>query len=479
MSTNASTTTTKPPPRKILVVGCGSIGAVYYEALLDASPTAAAAAADNDGRPFEVHLLVRPGRLSKLAATDRTLTLSRIPAPYRVVLRPPATTRQLHVPADRLHSTADLLAESLCTVPADTEAILITTSSLGLRDDDGAWIAALSRRCPDALFVSFTPGPHDIDFIRSKLATPASLAHGLITVVAWTPPLPHESFDPLAGAVGAAAAGKQPNHTAYFAALPQVFQYIPDASEAAAASAGELRRRSAFDAVVAAFRRGGLGAAVKGPPSASAGEKKKKKRTEKDDAGFDVEGEMFGFAFAIPLLVALETSGWKMRRLALNRGKLLTSALAATREIFETSPTLQRRRPSGWQLAFVILPLARVLLPLALLAAPAALRHLVDLDAMLESHFSKVGGQTRLELDQHVEAVEAAAAAAGGAGGKTAKTAAVRALAARCPRWGGPGIGAETAAERAEDFAWIAGGLLSALAVAVAVVVAAVGAIRG
>ncbi|UJR82685.1 ketopantoate reductase family protein [Sandaracinus amylolyticus] len=204
---------------------------------------------------------------------------------------------------------------------------------------DEPWIDALIEAIGDATLVSLQPGAR----VRERLGRARALVSGAIGVVAWASPL-EGSRD--AREVGA------PEAIAYW--LPPLTPTMFSSDD-----------RARAEQVARALRAGGCPARVV------------------PDASLELAKSS---AILLPIVAALEASGWSLR--ALRRGPGLARALAGSRVLLALAT---RSRPP-WIASLLRAPLLAPLVALVPALAP------FDLERYLEVHFSKVGTQTRALL---------------------------------------------------------------------------------
>ncbi|KAJ3187272.1 hypothetical protein HK101_009381 [Irineochytrium annulatum] len=343
-----------------------SQGLVYAHAILSASSSNA------------VHFLARNARRAKDLIASSPVVLQ----PIRLTLlgtRSKSTRPQtLLIPASNVHH-----GEDLTTVPASIDYVLITTSSAGLRHGGGRWVRDLANSCPGATFICLTPGAEDLDFIMGLGVERSRLGGGFINLMSWNAPLPGQKFETVGreayalaekegrGGEVVVAGGKTDEHVlAYFVPSGQgLFMY--DQSED-----GRLKR------LVEAFKKGGLGCS---------------KATREQGAAALFVGE----CIAMPLLIGLESVNWEFKRLARNDDGALKAVCKASQGMLS-----RRRWWMTWFLSFLITPF---MLMIVASIAPWLLKGVVDLEAFIKYHFSKVGDQTKLLADNALEAENHAA----------------------------------------------------------------------
>jgi hypothetical protein len=226
------------------------------------------------------------------------------------------------------------------------DQVYLTVSSTALR---GPWLEELAAATGNATVVLLQPGLDDRVYGGQRVGE-GRLVQGMISLISYHAPLPGETRFP----------------------RPGMAYWFPPASPSP--MSGPAARR---DAVVAALRAGGLPA-----------------RAHRDVA----RASAFPTAVMMPLLVALEESGWSFARAFSAEGRpRLAAAAAAGREATSVvARTLDARAP--W-----LLPL--ILRRTVLRAGLAVARRIIPLDVetYLRVHFTKVGDQTRALLASYVD----------------------------------------------------------------------------
>lgn len=228
------------------------------------------------------------------------------------------------------------------------EQIYLTVSSNALLGD---WLRELLHAVPGAIVVSLQPGSEDRARVLAAMAGPRPeerLVSGMISLISYAAPLPGETRF------------AQPGTAYWFPTLGPSPLSGP---------------RSAVDGVLAALKRGKLPA--------------KRHR--------DVPGSVaFPSAVLMPYLAALELGGWSFASLR-DPDHAARAAGAAREAMAVVSQGGAGRAPFGVrQLARprvlrLVLALARRLVPL-------------PLETYVREHFIKVGDQTRMFLQQYVDA---------------------------------------------------------------------------
>jgi hypothetical protein len=213
----------------------------------------------------------------------------------------------------------------------------------------GDWLARMVATAGDALMVSLQPGPEDWAALRGAGIPESRLVQGLIGFIAYAAPLPGEALE------GSGVA-----------------YWFPPGMPS-----GFWGARDGVEAVLGALKRGGL------PARRLAGPK----------------GVVFTGPVLMSLVAALEGAGWSTR--ALGSGTLLTTAAAACREVFQVLARTEGPVPLGPRV------LARPWLMRWALRAATWLAPF-PMEAYLQVHFTKVGGQTRHLLESWAQRGRAA-----------------------------------------------------------------------
>ncbi len=212
---------------------------------------------------------------------------------------------------------------------------------------EGGWLDALATAAPRATIVSLQPGLEVTRRLAERVGA-SRLVIGLITLISWQAPLPGETMVP-----------------------PGVRYWFPPL--AAAPFAGPASR---VEPLVAALEHGGFPA-----------------RMVKDVVPLAAGGE----AVLQPFIMALEASGWSFA--TLRSGKLLDVGAAAAREFLAVAEAVHHR--SLWpQRALARPTFFRLVLALGPKLVP------FPLETYLRVHFTKVGAQTRLLLDETIRLAE-------------------------------------------------------------------------
>ncbi len=225
------------------------------------------------------------------------------------------------------------------------DAVVLCMSYAGLK---GGWFESLLHEVGDATIVSLVPSGGARAWLAERVREDR-LVHGMITLLAYPSPLPGEDLPP---------------GTAF---------WFPPFSPSP--FSGDRARAKPF---VDLLTRGGQPARWSGPTRASSD---------------------LTTCFLMPLLASLEVEGWSFDKLA--KSPLLSLACDGGRDAMQIvcadrggPPTL-----SVWALhPFVVRGIMRT----ARLLAP------VNLEAFFQLHFTKVGAQTRLILDEWIAQAEQA-----------------------------------------------------------------------
>lgn len=223
------------------------------------------------------------------------------------------------------------------------DQVWLCVSATALR---GEWLGALCDRLgPETTWVLLSPGLADRELLAAHVG-PERLVQGMISLVAYAAPLPGEALPP---------------GVAYW--LPPLAP-----SPFSGPRAG---------AVVQALRAGGCPA-----------------REVADAAAQGAQGS----ALLMPHVAALECAGWSLRRL--RRSRELALAAGAAREALAVVAA-HRGAPRPPVRRFVRPATSSLLLAVAPRAVP------FPLEAYLRVHFTKVGDQTSLMLDEYQRRGEA------------------------------------------------------------------------
>ncbi|WP_230469930.1 ketopantoate reductase family protein [Lujinxingia vulgaris] len=226
--------------------------------------------------------------------------------------------------------------------PGHFDAVILAIPSTGLR---GPWLASLARQLGDATLLTLTPGLDDVQTLAEHVP-PDQIARGLITSVSYPAPFPGESCP-------------QPGTAYWFPPLtPALFEGPNDR----------------VTPIVAALKRGHM--------------------SSRRVTGL-AEKAAFGSGVLMPIVAHMETVGWSLERVREDEEKVseLVTTMSQIRAILEA--TLQARAP----------------LPMRLLN-PATVRLLTrlaprvppfDFEVYLQVHFTKVGAQTRMFLDDYIQ----------------------------------------------------------------------------
>ncbi|WP_164855959.1 ketopantoate reductase family protein [Lujinxingia sediminis] len=223
--------------------------------------------------------------------------------------------------------------------PGHFDAIILAIPSTGLK---GPWLASLARGLGDATLLTLTPGLDDVQTLSEHIA-PDQIVRGLITSVSYPAPLPGESCP-------------QPGTAYWFPPLtPALFE-------------GPKER---VTPIVTALNRGHMSSrSVRGLAEKAA----------------------FGSGVLMPIVAHMETVGWSLDRLRDETLSELVTTMSQIRTILEA--TLQSKAP---------LPM-RMLTPttVKLLTRVAPRVPPFDFEVYLKVHFTKVGAQTRMFLDDYI-----------------------------------------------------------------------------
>lgn len=235
---------------------------------------------------------------------------------------------------------SEVLSEPEDLEQRDYDAVVLCIPSNGLR---GEWIEEFSANLGDALVVSLTPGLKDREFL-AQYVDDDHLATGLITAVAYPAPMDGES-------------AAEPGTAYWFPPLtPAMFE-------------GPVDR---LDPVLAALENGGM-----------------KTRQVKNLA----HRAAFGSAVLLPSVAVLETVDWSFADLRSDRSRRRLLADAKDEALSAVELHLDTKRPLGAR--FLGPTTIRGLLLMAPVVPP------FDLETYVRVHFTKVGEQTRLILEEY------------------------------------------------------------------------------
>ncbi|WP_230467392.1 ketopantoate reductase family protein [Lujinxingia vulgaris] len=219
------------------------------------------------------------------------------------------------------------------------DAVILAIPSTGLK---GPWLASLARSLGDATLITLTPGLDDVAIIAEHIDRD-QIVRGLITSVSYPAPLPGESCP-------------QPGTAYWFPPLtPALFE-------------GPSNR---VTPIVNALKRGHM--------------------SSKSVRGL-AEKAAFGSGLLMPIVAHMETVGWRLDRLRDEKLSELVATMSQIRAILEA--TLGASAP---------LPM-RLLTPatVKLLTRIAPRVPPFNFEVYLQVHFTKVGAQTRMFLDDYV-----------------------------------------------------------------------------
>lgn len=228
------------------------------------------------------------------------------------------------------------------------DQVYLTVSSTGLR---GPWLAEIVKAIGDATLVGLTPSPGDRALLFAAGVKPENLVDGLISLVSYHSPLDGEDE------------GTPPGTTYWF----------PPAAPCL------LSGSSRAEDVVMALERGGLPA-----------------RRHPDVPRMAA----FPNAAFMVHLMALEAVGWSFANLV--RSQAMTRAVRGAREAIAVTEVSVGKAPMALTLLATRGALLRVALWVMVRIAP------FPLETYVRTHFTKVGGQTRLIVDSLIERGRAA-----------------------------------------------------------------------
>lgn len=219
------------------------------------------------------------------------------------------------------------------------DQVWLCVSSPALRQGD--WVERLSEATGTAIWLTLQPGMMDRDLLLGYI--PAErLASGIITFIAWSAPLPGETLAPTG-----------------------IMYWLPPLTPTPFAGPGA-------EALAASLRAGGAGA-----------------RVVADLRTTNVVGE----AVLLPAMAALESAGWTFA--GFRRGDAPERAIAAIRESTAISAAYVETHVP-WALKLLQPWVLRLATRLAPLLMP------FDIETYLKYHFTKVGDQTLLALEEWI-----------------------------------------------------------------------------
>ena len=224
----------------------------------------------------------------------------------------------------------------------DHDAVLLCIPSDGLR---GPWLEDFCRAIGDTPIISLTPGLGDRDYLRQYVADEC-LGIGLITAISYPCPMPGETVD-------------EPG-TAY---------WLPPLAPAYFEGPDEVLRP-----VTEPLGNGGM-------------------KARKIDAV--ATRSAFGSSLLIPFIAALESTGWSLPKLRRSRDRRRLLARACDEALEAVESKLDARRP--FPVRFLGPTNWRGLLTVAPWFPP------FDLEVYLQVHFTKVGKQTRMMLEDYID----------------------------------------------------------------------------
>lgn len=296
---------------KILMVGAGAVGQVYAHFLKRSGAS--------------VSFLVKSSHLPKLSTTLPLYHLNR-PAPKQEI----ALSGCDYITIDELNSDHDW------------DQIWLAVSSPALQ---GEWRQKLFHMFPKATVISLQPGIHDRALILQDVSE-EKLVSGMITLVSYQCPLPHEDQ----------------------AMKPGYAFWIPPLSKVPFSGPAHETLE-----VVRTISKGGFPAKVVSNVS-------------------DVSH--FGSAVLMSHIAALELCGWSFKELA--RSPQMHRASQSARQIIRILERDTKRRAPLW--SFLIRPWTmKAVLRIAPLFTP------FDFEAFLHAHFKKVKTQTVAMLGSYSE----------------------------------------------------------------------------
>jgi ketopantoate reductase len=231
--------------------------------------------------------------------------------------------------------------DEAAATPWDMVVLCISSEAL----HNGFDLSGLAGMLGKATLVVLQPGPRDLALITRHVPA-GQCVQGMITLLSYHTPMPGETTD-----------------------VPGTAYWLPPLSPMP--FSGPRDRRND---VIATFKSGGISA--KGVESLE-------------------PGMLFGNAFFMLFLEALESRGWSLTALRRDTA-LLREMVQATGEAF-SGIAAEYRQSTPLALKLV----APWMLKVALRIAPMALP--LDIERFLEVHFTKVKAQTRMFVSQYIE----------------------------------------------------------------------------
>jgi hypothetical protein len=207
----------------------------------------------------------------------------------------------------------------------------------------GDWLAPFIKACGDATIVSLTPGLEDREFML-ELVPAERLCWGLITFISYQAPLPGETLSPGGIAYWFPPLSKNP-----FSGPRDVAKSIAETLSKGACPAKFLKNVSAASAM----------------PS----------------------------SMLMPHLVALEGANWSFSQL--RNSDLLKLGSAAARQAMAVAGKKVGKSP--WYRGAICPLTLRLVMGMAPRVIP------FDIETYLKYHFTKVGDQTRMYIDQYIK----------------------------------------------------------------------------
>lgn len=335
-----------PAPRILVVGGAGAIATTLAFHLSSAGA--------------DVYQLVRPGRVESLQAAGG-IDMQR-------VCLTDAMRTESRAPIERFRwGRGTILTEEQAAIAPPFDFALVTPSvpKLIASSDGAAMLQRLAAgSCHSATFVIIRVGPRNRDQVAEAAGLPTrQIVEVTMTAVAWSAPLPGETFSRLAPALRRPSQPHQPRPVAYW--LP-----------ASIPVCGEPARAAAVARLLSASR-------VPAHVSSS----------------LAVDSALN--ALIIPLLLLLELHGWSFR--AVRHSGRVHRAISAGRE---AAAVVGRQAGSRW-LGLATAAAAWVVVWGALVVAPLVTPF--DLEAFFRAHFGgKMVAQTALLAEEAVEAGSAA-----------------------------------------------------------------------
>ncbi|KAJ3086729.1 hypothetical protein HK102_012621 [Quaeritorhiza haematococci] len=347
--------THKSPPKNnnkdrkrmhILIVGAGAVGQVYAHHLLKGGA--------------QIHFLVREHNVENLR--NHPLRLHQLHSPKYLGLfghKPHGQTELIQPTQYQVHTIEDIKKGSL---PSDLDAIILTVPSDAL--ERGTWLRDLAQvqnqKGARWLMMNFCPGTEDRKIIASSGFAEEQIVDGIITLIAWQAPLPGQKFDPINANTDEAT---NPNSIIGYISSPQILKKrVVDAESAA------IKTK-----VVAGFKAGGI------PIQEVSHDPTKVSR-----------------GIFQPWLLGLEAADWSFDTLKKDRTLLSLTAGSIKEHLEFIGRRFNMRLPAF--VSWFIWPWTVKLLCFGVSRFP-----MMDMEAFLKYHFTKVGTQTKMHVSEDLK----------------------------------------------------------------------------